>query len=633
MVETHSRRLAAILAADVVGYSRLMGADEAGTLASVKSTIDEAIRPALEAHNGRLVKMMGDGVLAEFGSVVDAVLCAVAIQSEMAVRGAGVTQDRRIALRIGVNLGDIIFEDGDIFGDGVNIASRLEGIASPGGVCVTRTVADQVGTKAGVAFQSMGPQTLKNIAEPVEVFSIEPNGTAVTKAHGSRTPLRLASFAALVVVVAAIAWWTTSPDFTPADPKKMAQILPEGPSIAVLPFDYLGSDKTENEYIADGLSENIISALARLPNTLVIARNSTFTYKDKAVDVREVSEKFGVRYILEGSVQLSGETIRITAQLVDGLGGKFLWTDTYDRPVGDVFAVQDEITLMVAQSIQRTTYSTTDYNSTDLVGSGTRDIDAWTLHMKGNASRRGYTPQALAESRKLIEKAIALDPSYSQAYSSLALAYFFEARFGIAKDPVASLEKAADLAEKAQALEPKNYYAHTALAITRLMQKRPEDAKEHTFKAVEAAPGDSDAVALRGWVLKYAGDSRAAIPYFIRAKRMYVIPPWWVVADEFGAYIDVGDHVAALTVADEWIERGPPPFRAHFLAIAAVPHFGIGDQVEAERLIAEALALDPDLSIQAMRRWDVPYIDPAIPERKYAVLRQLGVPETPLSGG
>ncbi|KIN78795.1 adenylate/guanylate cyclase domain-containing protein [Sulfitobacter mediterraneus] len=633
MVEPQSRRLAAILAADVVGYSRLMGADEAQTLTSVKSAIDKAVKPALEAHNGRLVKLMGDGILAEFGSVVDAVRCAVAIQTEMASRGTDVSEDCRVCLRIGINLGDIIFEDGDIFGDGVNVASRLEGIADPGGICVSRTVADQVGAKAGVTFQSLGLQSLKNISEPIEAFSVLLDGTATPRANRYRSPMRLAAFA-VAVFVAASAWWVTSPDFTPADPTKMTQELPEGPSIAVLPFDYLGSDGAEKEYIADGLSENIISALARLPNTLVIARSSTFTYKGKAADVREVSEKFGVRYILEGSVQLSGETIRVTAQLVDGVDGKYLWTDTYDRPVDDIFAVQDEITLFVAQSIQRRTYTTTDYSVTDSARAtqGTRDLEAWTLHIKGNASRRRYTPQALAESRKLIEKAISLDPSYSQAYSSLALAYFFEARFGIAKDPAATLAKAADLAKKAHQLEPNNYYADTALAITRLMQRRPGDAKKHALRAFEAAPGDSDAVALLGWVLKYAGDSRAAIPYFIRAKRIYVIPPWWVVADEFGANIDIGDHDAALKLADEWVERGPPAFRAHFLAIAAVPNFGLGNVVEAERLIAEALALDPNLSIQAMRRWDVPYIDTSTPERKYAILRQLGLPDTPPPG-
>jgi tetratricopeptide (TPR) repeat protein len=346
------------------------------------------------------------------------------------------------------------------------------------------------------------------------------------------------------------------------------------------------------------------------------------------VDVREVSQNFGVRYVLEGSVQLAGDTIRVTAQLVDGVDGRHVWTDTYDRPAGDIFAVQDEITLAVASSIQRKTYA-----SSEIVGVGTRNLDAWTSHIKGNARRRGYTPEALAEARKLTEHAIELDPSYSRAYSSLALTYFFEARFGIAKDPVAALEKAAALAEQARTLEPRNYFADTSLALTRLMQRRPDEAKAHAFAAVDAAPGDSDAIGTLGWVLKYAGDARASLPYFHRAKRIYVDPPWWILADEFGAYLDLADYPAAVERAEDWVEKGPPPFRAHFLVISAIAHQGAGDAAEAKRLMDEAFALDPDLSIQALRRWDVPYIDPAIPERKYAALRQLGVPETPPSGG
>ena len=288
MVKEIQRRLSAVFAADVVGYSRLMGADEAGTLAALRDILDEIVKPLLHAHQGRLVKLMGDGVLAEFASVVDAVNCAVAVQSATEERATLLPEESRIRFRIGVNIGNIIIEGDDIFGDGVNIAARLEGLAEPGGVCVSRTVVDHVGERASIAFEDLGEIEVKNITAKVHAFRVVPMGAAPAQMSRSKvsllSPLRLAS-GGVVIIAALFGWWMLQPDFTPVDPADMAAPLPNGPSIAVLPFEYLGADPDNNDYLADGLSENIISALARLPDATVIARSSTFALKAYLVPV------------------------------------------------------------------------------------------------------------------------------------------------------------------------------------------------------------------------------------------------------------------------------------------------------------------------------------------------------------
>ena len=311
--ERVERRLAAILAADVVGYSRLMGQDEAGTLARLRGHRRELIDPEIAEHKGRIVKTTGDGILIEFPSVVEAVACAVAVQRGMADRNAATPEDQRIVFRVGVNLGDIIFaEDNDIHGDGVNVAARLEGIAEPGGICISGIVHDQVRDKLDLAFEDMGEQSLKNIARPVRMYRVR------------LTPAE------------------TTPKGTPTESAPVLA-LPDKPSIAVLPFANMSSDP-EQEYFADGIAEDIITALSRYPSLFVIARNSCFTYKGRAVDVKQVGRELGVRYVLEGSLRKSGNRVRITAQLIEAGTGNHVWAERYDRDLADIFAVQDEIT-------------------------------------------------------------------------------------------------------------------------------------------------------------------------------------------------------------------------------------------------------------------------------------------------
>ena len=340
------RRLAAILAADVAGYSRLMGEDEEGTRTRFNAHLNELIEPAIASRRGRIVNTTGDALLVEFASVVDAVQCAVEIQNGMAERNADEPDDQRIVFRIGVNLGDVIIEGDDIHGDGVNVAARLEALADPGGVSVSGKVFEEVGGKLDFGFEDLGPQEVKNIAQPVPAYRVLPEGQQPIAPSRKKAPShwRIPAIAAAILVLIAaggIAWWEPwAPDVEPASIDKMAFKLPDKPSIAVLPFTNMSGDKGQ-EFFSDGITEDIITDLSKVSGLFVVARNSTFTYKGKAVKVREVAEEFGVRYVLEGSVRRSADRVRINVQLIDAIAGSHVWAERYDREPKDIFAIQD----------------------------------------------------------------------------------------------------------------------------------------------------------------------------------------------------------------------------------------------------------------------------------------------------
>jgi TolB-like protein/class 3 adenylate cyclase len=403
-----SRRLAAIRAADVAGYSRLVGIDEEGTLARLRGLRRELIDPEIEAHNGRIVKTTGDGILIEFASVVDAVRCAIAVQGGMALRNSDVPQERRIIFRVGINLGDIVVEGDDILGDGVNIAARVEAIAEPGGICVSRVVRDQVRDRLDIAFEDMGEQSLKNIARPVRIFRI----------RFGEAPAAL--------------------------PEPAPLPLPDKPSIAVLPFQNMSGDP-EQEYFADGMVEEVITALSRIRWLFVVARNSSFTYKGQAVDVKQVGRELGVRYVLEGSVRKGGNRVRITGQLIDTVTGTHLWADRFDGSLEDVFELQDKVASSVAGVIEPTLRAAETSRS---AGRPTTDLTAYDLYLRGYAmviSSSRQTPGAL----RLMEQAIARDPRYGPA---LAWAAFCCARLlidGQSDNPAADRLKGTDFARRA----------------------------------------------------------------------------------------------------------------------------------------------------------------------------------------
>ncbi len=400
-----TRRLAAILAADVAGYSRLMGADEEGTLAALKELRRELADPSIEEHRGRIVKTTGDGLLVEFASVVDAVRCAVAVQRGMAERNTAVPADRRIELRIGINVGDIIIDDEDIFGDGVNVAARLEALAEPGGICVSRVVRDQVRDKLDYVFEDLGEQQVKNIARPVHVYRIAIAGNP---------------------------------------PPKPALALPDKPSIAVLPFANMSGDP-EQEYFVDGMVEEIITALSRIRWLFVLARNSSFSFKGQSPDVKLVGRELGVRYVLEGSVRKAGGRVRITGQLIDALTGAHLWADRFDGSLEDVFELQDRVALSVAGVIEPALQAAEIRRSAERP---TADLTAYDLYLRAYAMVWPSTHQ-VPETLGLIEQAIGRDPRYAPALALAALCCYRLIQDGLSDDPEADRLKGANVARRA----------------------------------------------------------------------------------------------------------------------------------------------------------------------------------------
>jgi adenylate cyclase len=401
------RRLAAILAVDVVGYSRLIGVDEGGTLARLKSIRRELIDPKISDHRGRLVKNTGDGVLVEFASVVDALVCATEVQARMAERNAAVRPDKRIVFRIGIHQGDIVVEDGDIFGDGVNVAARLEGLAEPGGICVSARVQEDAAGKIDLAFEDMGEQSLKNIVRPVRVYRIRVGG--------------------------------------PPEPARPALALPDKPSIAVLPFANLRGDP-EQEYFADGMVEEIITALSQIRWLFVIARNSTFTYKGRLVDMKEVGRELGVRYALEGSVRKASGRVRITAQLIDAITGAHLWADHFDGDLADVFDLQSQVAASVAGVIEPALQAAEMRRS---AARPTTDLSAYDLYLRALAALFPVTKEGVIEALGLLDQAIAIDRHYAPALSWAAHCHLRLLVEGWTEKPEASRRKASDLARQA----------------------------------------------------------------------------------------------------------------------------------------------------------------------------------------
>ena len=379
------RRLAAVFVADVVAYSRLMAADEAGTLAALKAHRKELIDPTTAEHGGRIVKLMGDGALVEFASVVDAVECAVAVQRGMAERNHGIPEDRRIVFRIGINLGDIILDGDDIYGDGVNLAARLEGLAEPGGICISNSAREQVLGKVPLSFADLGEQRVKNIERPVRVYCVVMDGTPAAATAASPEP-------------------------------------PDKTSIAVLPFTNMSGDP-EQEYFADGISEDIITALSKISQLFVIARNSSFTFKGKSVRIQEVSSDLGVRYVLEGSVRKAGNRVRITSQLIDGETGGHLWAERFDRDLTDIFAMQDEVTREIVTALA---LKLTEGDRQRLTREHTDNMEAYDCFLRGREQLWRLTAETNAQARTLLERAVELDPNFASAFAYLAAVHLVD---------------------------------------------------------------------------------------------------------------------------------------------------------------------------------------------------------------
>ena len=584
--ERLQRRLAAILSADVVGYSRLMGISEARTLARLQALRRELIDPKIDAHSGRIVKLMGDGMLVEFGSAVDAVTCAIEIQREMTERNIAEPHDKRIELRIGINVGDIIIEGDDIFGDGVNIAARLEGIADPGGICLSRGAHDQVKGKLAVVFEDGGEQQLKNIAEPVRVYRIRP-----------------------ITAAASVTSSVTAP-FRP---------LSDKPSIAVLPFQNMSGDP-EQDYFCDGLVEDIITTLSKLAGLRVIARNSTFVYKGRSVDIREAAKQLGVRYVLEGSVRKSGNRIRITAQLIDAQDGTHLWAERYDRAMDDIFAIQDEITLVLATELQ---VKLTEGEHARLHYTTTTNVEAWTCWVQGMSHhRQAVTKEAQGQARFFWEKALALDPASASLNADLGLLHSFDARFEWWDDRETAIKKALAYVARALEIDPENADAYTASSLILLFQRQHDEAVAAAKKAVELAPGSADTAELAGYVLAASGYPEEAV--VLTEKAMTLNPNYPAV------YLGTLGHAYRLSGRTE---QAIEAFQAYH---ARNPGFGLTDIViayqqtgrpeEARRTAKQLLAARPNFTVAAWLKTQFSHRDTAQIEADAAALRAAGVP-------
>jgi adenylate cyclase len=469
-----TRRLAAILAADVAGYSRLMGADEEGTHERLKARLRELVNPKIAQHRGRIVKETGDGCLAEFASVVDAVRCAVEVQRGMAERNATVAPEKRIDFRIGVNLGDVIVEEQDIFGDGVNVAARLQALAEPGGICVSRVVRDQVRDRFDFGFEDMGEQNVKNIARPLRVYRVR--NLAATLGEQSNLSTR-------------------------------AQPLSYKPAVAVLPFTNMTSDP-EQEYFADGVAEDIITALSRCPWLLVIARNSSFTYRGRAVDLKQVGYELGVRYVLEGSVRTAGNRVRITAQLVEAESGGHVWANRYDRHVEDLFAVQDDIANSVAIAIAP---AVAEAELRRAIRRPPKSLDAWNAYQRGLWHLHNFSSADNTRAQEFLKEAIDLDPAFAGAYTALAWAQC-QAASTLGRSALDDAQSAAEaLARQAVALDPSDAEAHSTLGLTLWLRGDRDGAADEAKRALAISPNLAFAHATLGAALIFSGQHREGL--------------------------------------------------------------------------------------------------------------------------
>ena len=587
------RRLAAILAADVVGYSRLMGADEVGTLRALKAVRKDLVDRAIAAHGGRIVKTTGDGLLAEFASVVDAVTCAVTIQRGMIRHNADVPDDKRIVWRIGINIGDIIIEGKDIFGDGVNIAARLESICEPGGLCISDLACDQVRGKLPLSFTDSGEQQVKNIARPVRVFSLSPQAIAEAPemspgraAPKARKRALLAGALALVLMLAgAAAWWTLrAPSPSPA--ANVPASLDARPSIAVLPLVTL-ADANKEDYFADGLTEDVISALGRFPELVVRSRNAVFAYKGKTPRPEDVGRDLAVRYIVEGSIRRSPERIRIAIRLTDAARATSLWSENYDVAPKDIFSVQDDITRRIAGTLA------SRLSNLELTKAATKppsSLETYDLVLRGRDLLNRVNRTANSQARVLFKQAIDLDPGYGPAYIGLGRVELNGVMQGWTADPQDALQRAESLGQKAIAIDQTSAGAHALLGSIYIRYADYDRALDEMRRAVELNGSDPDAYVGLATALLWSGDIDGSVKDFDTARKLGLT----VSANEafiLGvAYLLADRNADAIRTLESSIERNKTDPYSN--AILAAAYAQAGQQGDAARQAETVRRLD-----------------------------------------
>jgi len=598
------RKLAAILSADVKGYSRLIGEDEEGTIRTL-NTYKEVMSSLIQQQRGRVVDAPGDNVLAEFGSVVDAVRCAVDIQKELKTRNAELPENRRMEFRVGVNLGDVVEDGEQILGDGVNIAARLESLSEAGGICISGTAYDQIKNKLTLGYEYHGKQTVKNISEPVRIYRVlvEPKGLSSLsrwKRAGLNYWKRINPiFKVLIALVAAAnVVWQFYPHLRPSRPpveevskEKMALSLPNKPSIAVLPFVNMSGDPKQ-EFFSDGITEDIITALSKLPMLFVIARNSTFSYKGKSVNVKQISEELGVQYVLEGSIQRSDNRVRITAQLIDALTGHHIWAERYDRDLKDIFALQDEVTRNILTAMQ---VKITEGEQAMHRDKGIRNLNCYLKFLEGINYSNRFDIEGNNLARRMAEEALEMCPESSSAYELLAFTHTMDYWFGSAKSPRESIQKAIELAQKAVALDDAYAQPHGLLSFLYSIKREYKKALAEGERAVALDPNGADVYAWYGMSLTIAGRPEEAIPVFQKAIRLNPFGETGLFLTFGHALRMTGKFEEAVSAYRKSLQRSPDNIIAHINLAATYSMMGQDKEARAEA--AEVLRINPKFSV------------------------------------
>jgi len=580
--ERAKRKLTAILSADVKEYSRLMGEDEVGTVKTLKE-YREIMARFIQKHGGHVVDSPGDNLLVEFPSVVDATQCAVEVQEKLNLLNSDLPENRRMEFRIGINLGDVIEDGARIYGDGVNIAARVEALSKEGGICVTGSVFDQIEDKMPLDFEYLGEQMVKNINKPVRVYRI---------------------------------YVESKKEFV----FEKKPELPDKPSIAVLPFENMSGDPTK-EYFSDGLTEEIITGLSKIPHLFVIARNSTFTYKGKAVKVQQVSREMAAKYVLEGSVRSAGERVRITAQLIDGTTGQHLWADRYDRELKDIFAIQDEITMNIMIALQ---VKLTEGEQAGLQARHTNNLEAYVKYLQAREYFKKFSKEETVLAKQKFQESIALEPEYAPAYAGLAGTYLQEAWLGWSKTPEQSIAKAMQYAQKCIALDETFSYAHATLGFIHLVLRQWDKATEKMEMAVSLNPNEADSVLGLAIVYRTVGRVEEALSLLEKAVSLNPMPPNWYLHEFGSCYRLMGRYEEAIVVNKRVLNRSPDYLNSRLNLI--VTYMMSGEEEAARKEAVEVLKQRPDFSIERFLK-HFPYKDQKIIDGFRVDLRKAGLPD------
>jgi len=625
--EGFKRKLTAVLSADAVEYSRLMAEDETATVKTI-ATYREIMTSLIKQHRGRVVDSPGDNVLAEFSSVVDAVQCAVAVQNEFQTRNAELPENRRMEFRIGINLGDVIDEENRLYGDGVNIAARLESLADPGGICVSKTAFDQIETKLPLGYEYLGEQSVKNIPKPVGAYRVLTRPDAAGKVIGEKRFLgrfsrktAMTAIIVLLVVAGGLVGWNIylqqSKKVEPASVENMALPLPEKPSIAVLPFDNM-SDDPNQEVFSDGITEEIISSLSKTEQLFVIARNSTFTYKGKPVKVKQVAEELGVRYVLEGSVRKTEDRVRVTAQLIDATKGHHLWSERYDRELKDIFAVQDEITMKIVTALQ---IELTEGEQIRMMASGYKNLDVLLKAMELLSLWRHGTIESHMRHGQIAQEVIDMAPELPVGYRSLGWYHWWLARTG--KLPRENMKKAFEMAQKAISLDESDALSHALLGSIYIRMRQYEKAIASGERSIELDPNGAQVHLLLGQSLNYAGRPEEAIVKTKKGIRLNPFPNYMYYRELGIAYNQMGQYEKALTEfkkAHQLVPESP-----WVIGDLAITYSLLDQQEEARILAAKCVELAPFVSVSFIS--NSPFKNQEFTKRIADAMRKAGFPE------